>query len=399
MISVEEASRIVLSHLHTPGIAEVRLDDATGMTLAEDIIADRDFPPFDRVMMDGIAIDAAAFSTGKHFFVGGTQFAGSPPLRLASAGECLEVMTGAMLPAGADAVIRYEDVMMDGKKATPSVNTVKAFQNIQRQGTEVKYGEVVLPKGVRIGTAEIGVLATVGKDKVRVYRPMTVAIVSTGDELVPVQKTPQRFQIRQSNNHVLKAALSPFNIRATIYHLNDDEEKLEQKLGDILKNCDTLILSGGVSKGKKDYVPGVLERLGVIKLFHRVAQRPAKPFWFGKKAEKVVFALPGNPVSCFLGYYKYVAPWIQASLGLKHFPTSAVLAEAVAFEPPLTYFLPVATSVENGQLTAYPVKGKGSGDLANLTKVNGFLELPPDKSHFDKGEIFPLLGTSNHSGF
>lgn len=398
MISVEEAYHLIQSNLHQPKETIVSIEDAIGMVLAEDVFADRDFPPFNRVMMDGIALDSSRFVPGKAYPIKGIQFAGSEQLTLENQNACIEVMTGAMLPKGTTAVVRYEEVVIEEGMASINLEKVSHFQNIQQQGIEVIVGEVVLKKYTIIGPSHIGVLATVGKTDVKVYQPLKVAIVSTGDELVAVSQSPREFQIRQSNSHVIKAALQDFKIAASIYHINDDKATLKHKLGEILTNYDVLILSGGVSRGKKDFVPEVLDELGVNKLFHRVAQKPAKPFWFGKKDDKNVFALPGNPVSCFLGYYKYVKPWILSSYGQKSIFHSARLMQDVSFTKDLTYFLQVNTTIEAGVLQALPVQGKGSGDLTNLVKATGFLELPSNRKNFKAGEVFKLIsykGISN----
>ena len=221
-----------------------------------------------------------------------------------------------------------------------------------------------------------------------------LAVVSTGDELVEVGQEPLPHQIRMSNVYMLQAALREAGVAADRFHLPDRQEDIANELRQILGRYDAVLLSGGVSMGKADYVPEVLAELGVQKLFYQVAQRPGKPFWFGQSPEgKVVFALPGNPVSTFVCFYKYVRPWLQASLSDKPAPTlAAVLAEDVSFAPPLTFFLTVKAEVAlDGRLLAYPVRSGGSGDFASLLQADGFLELPPHLSVFKAGQAYPLI--------
>jgi molybdopterin molybdotransferase len=208
-----------------------------------------------------------------------------------------------------------------------------------------------------------------------------------------VAETPKPYQIRQSNVYALQAALDTLNLPAHLLHFPDNKEATIKGIRQALVDNDVLILSGGVSKGKRDYVPEALEACGVNQHFHRVEQRPGKPFWFGISAQgKTIFALPGNPVSTFMCFYRYVRPWLLRSLGLPApSSVSAILQEDVRFEPTLTYFLQVKLRNEAGKLLAQPLQGHGSGDFANLIQCDGFLELPPAQDHFKAGENFPLI--------
>jgi molybdopterin molybdotransferase len=179
--------------------------------------------------------------------------------------------------------------------------------------------------------------------------------------------------------------------KGTQYHLRDNKEILSSSLKEILDNHDVVILSGGVSKGKFDFIPDVMEDLGIKKLFHQVSQRPGKPFWFGTGNRKVVFALPGNPVSTYMCFYRYVKPWLLKSLGVTERLPQAILSADFAFKPALTYFLQVRIAYESGKLMAHPDAGGGSGDFANLKNIDGFLELPLGGSSFKAGEVFPFI--------
>jgi len=393
LTTVKDALSIILNSSENFGTEEVDFIDAVGRVLKEDIVADRDFPPFNRVSMDGIAISSEAFNSGqREFKIEGVQAAGSPQLTLKHKSNCIESMTGAVLPKGCDVVIQYELLDIENGVAKVNLEAVKNFQNIHKRGLDRVLGDVLIKKNTLISSAEIGVLATVGKSTVKVAKQPTVMIVSTGNELVEVDQTPAEHQIRRSNVYALISLLERLHIKADSAHILDDKEILKTKIDCFLNDYDVLIFSGAVSKGKFDFIPEVLDSLGVEKLFHKVKQRPGKPFWFGKKENKTVFAFPGNPVSTFVSCLKYFYPWLEKSMGLNfENKQSAILSDNYFFKPGLTYFLQVKLNQENGKIYATPTTGKGSGDLANLVDSDAFLELPDDKSDFIKGDVFPVI--------
>ena len=393
MITTEKALEIILNHTEDLGIEEINFKDSLGRVLKEDILADRDFPPFHRASMDGIAITTDAFNSGKRAFkIEGVQAAGSEQLSLKDPENCIEVMTGAMAPVNSDAVIPYELVEITEGIARVSINDIQYFQNIHRKGLDRKEKDLLIAKNTVISAAEIGVLTTVGKTTVKVARNPKVMIISTGDELVEVDQKPEAYQIRRSNVHTLVALLERIKIDADSIHIADDKPLLKQKIKAILENYDVLLFSGAVSKGKFDFLPEVLEELGVEKLFHKVRQRPGKPFWFGKKDSTTIFAFPGNPVSTFVSCMKYFYPWVKKSAGIGFENNDfAILAKSFTFKPDLTYFLQVKLENKNGQILAHPVAGHGSGDLANLVDNDAFLELPRGNTLFNQGEVFPLI--------
>ena len=393
LTTVKDALHIILKSSEEFGIEEVDFINSVGRVLKEDIVADRDFPPFNRVSMDGIAIAAEAFNKGiRSFNIEGVQAAGSPQLTLQNTNNCIEAMTGAMLPKNTDVVIQYELLEIKNGIATVNLDAVKSFQNVHLKGLDRKEKDVLIPKNTLITPAEIGVFATVGKTRVKVAKQPKVMIVSTGNELVEVAKTPAEHQIRRSNVFALVSLLEKLNIKAKTAHILDDKKTLETKIASFLSEYDVLLFSGAVSKGKFDFIPEVLDNLGVEKLFHKVKQRPGKPFWFGKKGIKTVFAFPGNPVSTFVSCLKYFYPWYNKSVGLNfENGQEAILSEDFYFKPNLTYFLQVKLHQNEGKLIATPIAGKGSGDLANLVDADAFLELPDDSSNFTKGQVFPLI--------
>lgn len=392
MISVQEANTIILNNSLTPIIEEVNFTQAVGRVLAEDLVADRDFPPFDRVTMDGIAIDFETFDKGQSTFpIEGVGAAGAPQQILKENTSCLEIMTGAICPANTDTIIRYEDVSIVEGKATIDINRIKQGQNIHRQGEDRRQGSIITPKGTLISAAEIGVATTIGKSTIKVYRRPSIAILSTGDELVAVDQMPLPHQIRASNVHQIHAQLQSWGIEATTFHIPDEPSIIKEELQRLIHDFDAIIMSGGVSMGKFDYIPQALQDLGVQQLFHKIKQRPGKPFWFGANDDCVVFALPGNPVSTFMCTNKYIRPWLQKSMQTNISPTQfAVLAEDFHFPKDLTYFLQVKLTSDNtGKVLAKPITGRGSGDHANLVNADAFMELPATQNEFKAGEVFP----------
>ncbi len=409
MISVEEAKHIILQNTVGFGVEEIPFLQSVGRVLKEDIVADRDFPPFNRVAMDGIAINYIHFKNGQRSFkIEGIQPAGSKQLSMQQDENCIEVMTGAVLPNNCDTVIRYEDVSIENGVATITVDNINDGQNIHEKGKDKTQGDLLISKNTVISPAEIGVIATVGKATVKVAKQPKALIISTGDELVDVNETPLDYQIRRSNVYTLVSLLNKINIPSETRHIPDNKEVLKEKIDKYLQEFDVLLFSGAVSKGKFDFLPEVLDELGVKKLFHRVTQRPGKPFWFGrttslgiseqdvyqgeKNNKTIVFAFPGNPVSTFVNCMMYFYPWYYKSIGIKEKTQNAILSDDVNFKPNLTYFLQVKLSYRFGHLIATPIKGNGSGDLASLTQADGFIELPKtEEMTFKSGEVFPII--------
>lgn len=396
MITPEEALTTVLENSTDFGTVEVALDKATHMVLRKPVRADRAMPPFDRVTMDGIAIRYS--ETINEFVVRGTQTAGAKQMTLSQPGECIEVMTGAMLPENADTIIPYEEIVFSGegaeRKAMITGDDVKAGQHIHRKGEDRRQEDVLLSPGTLLTPTEISVAAAVGQPRLSVSRTPRVAIVSTGDELVDVYETPEDHQIRRSNVYALKATLQRMNIHSDLFHYSDSKSKIRRGLEEAFQVTDVLVLSGGVSKGKKDFIPAVLEDLGVQKLFHRVRQKPGKPFWFGLHPDgKAVFALPGNPVSTFMCFHKYMKPWLMKSMQQPlPEPAFAVLDKEVHFMRDLNYMMQVKLHTDNhGVVHATPEEGNGSGDFANLLQCDAFMELLAGRNVYPAGEAHPVI--------
>ena len=393
MITVQEAKHIILENTQDFEIEEIPFLEAAGRVLKEDIVADRDFPPFNRVAMDGIAINHRFFKYGvRDFKIEGIQPAGAPQQTMENAANCYEVMTGAVLPNNCDTVIRYEDVSVNTLMVTVNIDDITENQNIHAQGSDKRKDTILIKKNTTISAAEIGVLATVGKATVKVAKQPKVMIVSTGDELVDVNENPLDHQIRRSNVYTLVSLLNNLKIPAETAHITDEKSILKEKIESYLKEYDVLLFSGAVSKGKFDFLPEVLDGLGVKKLFHKVLQRPGKPFWAGTTDNCNVFAFPGNPVSTFVNCLVYFYPWYYKSVGVQQETQTAILAKDITFKPNLSCFMQIKLTSENGQVYATPIQGNGSGDLASLVEADGFIELPKtEEVEFKKGSVFPII--------
>lgn len=396
MLTTAEASRAIAKSMPAYGCDSVTLDQAAGRILRQVVSAERDQPPFDRVTMDGIAIRFASLAAGnRQFNIQGTQHAGDPAQTLQSDQNCIEIMTGAVLPEGSDCVIPVELIaVVNNVAAVEDTYQAKANQFIHPQGSDHEAGHEVLQPGFTISPMDIAIIASCGLDKVNVGRTPDIRVISTGNELVPPGQPVAAHQVRLSNGPALVAMLTGQGfINSSHDHLTDDIAILEHKIGDHLETANVLILSGGVSMGKADFVPQVLQKLGVEVVFHKISQRPGKPMWFGLgPANQAVFALPGNPVSSLVCCRHYVLPALLTACGRKTTPPQfAVLAEDVNFEADLTCFLPVRTSsLDDGTISAMPVPTNTSGDFAALSGTDGYVELRKGDSEFPARSAVPL---------
>ena len=396
MLTTTEATARILAAIEPLEPETVSLAASAGRVLAEAVFAERDQPPFDRVMMDGIAVRHAEYEALERSFpIQATQMAGDPPLEL-EAGHCIEIMTGAALPVGADAIIPVEQVTVNDGAAHVQANYMAGHrQFVHPRGSDYAEGAELLRPGLRIRPMDTAILASAGLAEVRVARQPRVTVIATGNELVAAGQPIEPQQIRLSNGPAIVAMLEEHGYTEARHdHLPDDRTALRERIGRHLDEADVLILSGGVSKGKADYVPEVLAELGVRVDFHRVSQRPGKPMWFGMApGGKAVFALPGNPVSTLVCCRQYVIPALDRASG-ETTPQKAFanLTEDVTFKPALTCFLPVrlVTSAA-GQSLAMPVHTNTSGDFWSLTGTDGYVELALEESEFEAGTTVPLI--------
>ena len=390
-LDVADAVALATSRVTGWGTMHVPLNAALGQVLRQRVTAERDQPPFDRVTMDGIALAHETLAAGlRTFRVVATQAAGSAPVPLPDRQSCVTVMTGAALPPGADTVVPVERITRDSSAATiEAAYSAKAGQFVHRRASDHRQDDTLLEPGALLGAPELAILTVGGSDCVEVARRPHIAVISTGDELVEVGQPLGPTQIRASNDRALAAALVQRGFTDCVRrHLPDDRAVLERELRQLLAEQDVLILTGGVSMGEFDFVPGVLAALGMELVFHKVLQRPGMPLWFGvSPAGKPVFALPGNPVSSLVCLVRYVLPALLAALGTAPRPTPVVqLATAVHFEPDLAYFVPVRLEYSvDGRCIANPKATNTSGDFVALGGTDGFVELPRGQSDFPAG--------------
>jgi molybdopterin molybdotransferase len=379
----------------TPLPIEVRsLELSIGRTLRQDVYAERDNPPFDRVCMDGIAISSRA-GDQRSFAIEATQAAGAPAVSLARPTNAIEVMTGAMLPRGTDCVIPLEEYELNlGVVALKDNVLIEPYRNVQRRGSDSQPGVPMLRAGTRLGAPEIAVVASAGLAEVSVSWQPSFVVISTGDELIEPGKPIAEHQVRRSNAYAVVAALREHGFeRVANDHIADDEPTLRERLAQHLEQRDILILSGGVSKGRFDLVPKVLKNLQVQEVFHQVAQRPGMPMWFGITTRgQAVFGLPGNPVSTLICLVRYVIPAVVAAMGAESRPPETIgLAQPVALGRKVASFVPVSLRHdETGVTSAVPRSPNGSGDFLALAGTTGFVELPPRPDPHPQGFVARL---------
>lgn len=404
-LSPADAARLVREACVAFPTEDCPIASAHGRVLRQEVVADRPLPPFDRVTLDGYALrarDAHGADSGSdrggptHLTVSGApQAAGMIARSLpATKGACIEVMTGAVLPQGADCVVPYEDTDREGATVTLAAEVAARLQPgaaVHREGSDHAAGDRIVTVGTRLSGREIAVAAACGCASLRVAALPRIALVSTGDELVEVGAPVAPHLVRRSNDLALRAALVhagyPLVQR---FHYRDVPQEIETGLHGVLAEFDVVIATGGVSKGRHDHLPATLAALGVTKVFHGVAQRPGKPMWFGVSRRRTpVFALPGNPVSCFVCLHRYVLPAFAYASGLAAAPETWVsLASPVEGIARMTRFLPVRLqSQPDGRLTAAPEASNTSGDFAGLIGTDGFVELPPQATSFPAGHV------------
>lgn len=384
MLEVADALAIVLEHARPLAPRLESLSPALlNRILAVDAPADRDSPPFDKSLRDGYAVRSGNFGT--ELIVIEEIAAGKIPTQPVGRGECSRIFTGAPMPDGADAVVMQEDTELVGDLVRITDATVKPGQWVFPRAAEMKAGEIVLPAGTKLNAAAIGVLANIGGADVPVFPWPQVSVLATGDELVPVDAEPGPGQFRNSNGSMLVAQCC--NVGAEVRDcgiVRDNESEMIDIIGTALADSDVLILAGGVSAGKFDLVPGVLERLGVTAHFHKVRMKPGKPLLFGTMGNKLVFGLPGNPVSAFVCFELFVRPALRKLAGGPGGELEAIsmpLAEAIAEANDRPTYRPA--KIESG--TVRPLPWAGAPDLRSLANADALLVLPAGESRLDRG--------------
>lgn len=401
ILSVTDAQRRILEQVRPlPAVTSRLKPDAVGLVLAEDVTSDLDMPPFDKAMMDGYAIHSVDVSEGNAELVVIEEVtAGRVPRLSVGQGQATRIMTGAPIPTGADAVVMVEKTRsLDGGRIRID-GGAKPGQNILRRAKEMRQGEVVLHAGARLRPQEFGLLALVGKTTVQVRPAPSVAILPTGDEIVDPSETPGPGQIRNSNGPMLLAQAVRAGGSPTLLGIaRDTVESLRSLMGEGLQ-ANVLVLSGGVSAGKLDLVPGVLAELGVRIDFHKVEMKPGKPMLFGVKDHGVerpatlVFGLPGNPVSALVCFELFVRPAIRVLMALPPGPrfVRATLGEDYAYRTDRPTYHPARLEATDAGWRVDAVPWFGSPDLRGVTPANAFVLLPAGDRQHRAGDVLPVL--------
>jgi molybdopterin molybdotransferase len=396
MLEPSAAEKLINEHLTCMPIESLPVGQCAGAVLRENVYAERDHPPFDRVAMDGVALASSVAASGRRRFrLQATQAAGDPVITLSTTDHCIEVMTGAMLPVGCDTVVPVERIRTtDGYVEIEEGTGTLAWTNVHRRASDRSQGALLLETGSLLHAPEIAVAASAGMARIRVSSQPAMVVISTGNELVEPGDPIEPHQIRRSNAYAVAAALRQRGFqRVADDHLPDDADTLRQRLRVHLTTHEVLILSGGVSMGRFDLVPKVLEEIGVRCVLHGIAQRPGRPMWFGTAPQgRAVFALPGNPVSTLVCLIRYVVPALYAAMGL---PARAqpriALAAPLSWKARLTGFVPVKIAHDDwARPWATLCETNGSGDFASLAMTDGFIELPAGPADFAKGYVARL---------
>lgn len=372
------AAAALITHLSPVGVEAVALACAAGRVLAQDVHADRQSPAADVSAMDGYAVRASEIAAGEATIAGEVRIGCEPPTL--ARGQALRIVTGACIPPGCDAVLRVEDALVHDDRLRAAVS-LKPGDNIRRGGENIGEGEVVICAGARITPGVMGALASFGVATPTLHRRVKLGILVTGDEVRPVgEASPQPWHLRDSNGHTLASMFgaTPWIDVLPPRHVVDDASQIEHAAAGLLDACDALFLTGGVSMGTRDYVPGVLKALGANVIFHKLPQRPGKPVLGAiMPGGKLALALPGNPVSVMVTARRIGAP-VLAHLGGVRTPepvTAIRLVDAPPDHAPIWRFMPVTI---NEQGHGVFVRGKGSGDVVYAARAVGFVEIPPN---------------------
>jgi molybdopterin molybdotransferase len=397
MLTYEQARQKVIEQLTENkgprATQQVRVGDALGFVLAQEVKTDRGYPPFNRATRDGYAVFAADAKAGATLKCAGEIKAGDSVTKELLAETCVQIMTGAAVPSGADAVVMIEHTKRDGDQVQFERDAV-AGQNFVPQGSEARTGQTILTPGTRLGYAELASAAQVGAAELKCASKPRVAILSTGDEIVPVDTIPGQFQIRNSNSVSLAAQVRlAGGTPVLLGNAMDREDDLASKIRRGLQE-DLLVLSGGVSMGKYDLVEKVLMEIGAEFYFDAVAIRPGKPAVFGKCGEKFIFGLPGNPVSTMVTFELFVAPAVDLLSGTdaRALPIiEARLGEALNEKPGVTHFLPAHMQGQGAAREVRVLKWQGSGDVSALSNANCFVIVPATLEKIGAGERVEVM--------
>ena len=390
LIQANEAKSIIRKQLDELSASYYPIEKCAGRILRQDIVADRPIPPYNRSMMDGFALRFSDITKVNSFNITAIASAGTRKLTLDKRiGSCIEIMTGAVVPNGADTVVPYEETEYfdDGKIRILRTNNCYIGSAIHPIGSDHNSSETLVCEGRIIGSREIAIAATCGYSKLKISNKPSIAVVTTGDELVSVSERPESYQNRRSNDLSIITALnsSGYSIEEC-EHLKDELASSKTLLDRLTELYQIVIISGGISKGKKDFIPAILDEIGLKCQFHGVAQKPGKPLGYWCNDTSSVFALPGNPLSTLTCLHQYVIPALNIASGkILNNNRSVELSEALVGVKNITTFLPVSVTTEN---IATQCPCNNSGDLVKILSSDGYIELPPSAAHYPAGSSF-----------
>jgi len=392
ILTFPEARQMVLDHARAFGIEKIGLDDSPGRMLAKPVIADRDYPPFNRAAMDGYALCLKDLEDGiRKFHITEIIYAGDKHRKILLKNQCYKIMTGAAVPEPADIVIRKEDSVENDGYVQVNTERFNRYQHISRRGEDVRSGETVIPASAVCTPPLVSVLAALGMQEIVVQRLPKVAVFTTGNEVVAVGQPVTAVQIRNSNLHLFKALLRKWQIVPYLSaHLPDNSNDLYQAIGKAMQ-ADIIIISGGVSAGDADYVPQVLESLGVKKLFYKVNIKPGKPVWCGLTPDKgLVFALPGNPFSSLVTFTLFTEPYLWHCLsGQEPQMVKLPILGSRTKNNSLDEFFPVR--LEASSFNATPQSFNGSGDILAALYADGIMHHPASINHIKTGDVLAFM--------
>ncbi|MBO9699328.1 MAG: molybdopterin molybdotransferase MoeA [Sporocytophaga sp.] len=393
MLTVAEARNLILQQSRSFGTETILLSEAYDRVLAEDIYADRDYPPFNRSAMDGYALQLKDIEKYTEFKLVAEMLAGESIKILTEEGTCIKIMTGAPVPEGANLVIRVEDSELNNDIVKFKSLSSKIWQNIALQGEDAKIGELVLKRSTIINASTSGLLASLGRNNVTVCSLPKVSIVSTGNEIKAVGDSVLPHQIRDSNSYTIASFFQHYNIDIASRKLVSDRKEEIKHAIESSKDMDILILSGGVSMGDADFVPEVLNECGVKTIFHKVQIKPGKPLWFGiRDNQTVVFALPGNPVSCQVAFKVFIEPFLRACFGL---PLCQTIKLAMTSDrrkkSSFEEYFPCILAPFGLTTGLQQIKNNGSGDFTSITRSSGLAVHPAEIEQLKEGDVVEFI--------
>lgn len=387
MISVPEAQQLIIQYAETFPTSTIPLTKALGRTLTKDIFSPIAVPPFPQSAVDGYAFSFKAIDA--FYFIADEIPAGSTRKISTQENEAVRIFTGAMVPNTCDTVIMQEFTKVENQQLFIQDKGLKKGANIRQKGYQIAENDLALPKGIVLNSGAIGFLAALGFTEVEVAQLPSVSIIITGNELIKPGQKLEKGQIYESNSLMLQAAFQSLNITPKIIHVKDDANATSQAISSAIQQSDIVVLSGGISVGDYDFVKQGLEVNGVKEIFYKVAQKPGKPLFFGKKHTKAIFGLPGNPAAALTCFYEYIFPYIQKGFGNNSpFLTTLrlPLSKSIQQKPGRAVFMKAFTDFN----TVTPLEGQNSDALQSFARANAFILTPAKAAKIKEGELITV---------